>query len=397
MIEGRFFSIPESPSDVDRLRYEASPLSRSTRPPWLEQADSDYYRYLGNRSAAGLASDDRNSFLEEIQHLETAGLVTDRDQANPDVHHIYIRSTSDYDIWSIGIYAGQSLWDLRPAAGATNPVLTREDVTDAPAVLVADPFMVQRGSEWFMFFELLNWRANKGEIGLATSRDGLHWRYQQRVLVEPFHLSYPCVFEDGGDYYMVPESRQSKQVRLYRAVDFPVNWSLVCVLMEDTELVDSTVFQKDGRWWMLSGSSGQFGCSDLRLLEAKSLVGPWKEHPASPVVKDNRQNARPAGRVVQCGRQLVRFAQNCDRVYGRDVRAFEICELTSHAYREHERRDFEVLRPGDSGWNKGGMHHVDAHICENAKWLACVDGWRMADDFYCHRTIGSDSDGTSVD
>jgi hypothetical protein len=35
----------------------------------------------------------------------------------------------------------------------------------------------------------------EGEIGLATSEDGLKWDYKQVVLNEPFHLSYPYVFE----------------------------------------------------------------------------------------------------------------------------------------------------------------------------------------------------------
>ena len=95
-------------------------------------------------------------------------------------------------------------------------------------MFVADPFMIRDSDHWYMFMEVLNWCSNKGEIGLATSEDGLHWDYQQLVLVEPFHLSYPCVFKHSGQYYMVPETRQSDSVRLYRAEPFSRGLAATC-------------------------------------------------------------------------------------------------------------------------------------------------------------------------
>ena len=71
--------------------------------------------------------------------------------------------------------------------------------------------------------------------------------------------------------------------------------------------------------------------------------------------------------------KLVRFTQDCYPTYGRQVRAFEITELTATAYKEHEAKESPVLTPGSSGWNASGMHHVDAHHV-NGSWLACVDG-----------------------
>src|SRR5205085_3879170 len=114
---------------------------------------------------------------------------------------------------------------LAPVPGVINPVLTREDVSDVPAVFVADPFMVRHGRRWFMFFELMNWATWKGEIGLATSDDGLRWHYEEVVLAEPFHLSYPYTFHWEGSVYMVPESQQAGSIRLYRAEDFPGGWT----------------------------------------------------------------------------------------------------------------------------------------------------------------------------
>lgn len=112
------------------------------------------------------------------------------------------------DVYSISIYEGGSPLDLRPAAGADNPVLQAADVTDVAAIYVADPFMIRGGGEWHMFFEILPQADEKGVIALASSADGLKWRYRQVVLDEPFHLSYPYVFEFEGEHYMIPESHR---------------------------------------------------------------------------------------------------------------------------------------------------------------------------------------------
>ena len=69
-----------------------------------------------------------------------------------------------------------------------------------------------------MFFEIWNWQKKQGEIGLASAADLRGpWHYERVVLVEDFHLSYPCVIEADGQRYMVPESHDAGGVRLYRA------------------------------------------------------------------------------------------------------------------------------------------------------------------------------------
>ena len=113
-------------------------------------------------------------------------------------------------------------------------------MTDVPAAYVADPFLLRAHGRWHMFFEVYNWRANKGEIGLATSEDGLRWAYRRIVLAEEFHLSYPYVFEWAGERWLVPESFQSGSVRLYRADPFPERWTLAATLLEGPYLVDAS-------------------------------------------------------------------------------------------------------------------------------------------------------------
>jgi beta-xylosidase len=118
-------------------------------------------------------------------------------------------------LWSIGVYSGPSPTQLTDDRRMSNPVITREQVTDIPAAIVADPFLLHVGPTWYMFFEALNRSCGRGEIAVATSPDLSSWTYQLIVLREPFHISYPSVFEWMGDYYMVTETNQTRTFRLF--------------------------------------------------------------------------------------------------------------------------------------------------------------------------------------
>jgi hypothetical protein len=275
-------------------------------------------------------------------------------------------------MWSIGIYTGESPLLLSPAEGVDNPVLTREQVRDVPASFVADPFMVFRDGAWYMFFEVLNRETERGEIGLAISSDGLSWTYRQIVLAEPFHLSYPYVFEWQGEYYMIPETLAAQCVRLYRAETFPTRWSCVGSLIEGS-FADPSIFRFDDKWWMFACAT-PYQHDALRLYFAEELNGPWREHPSNPIVSGNRHNARPAGRVLTFDGKIIRFSQDCVPVYGTQVRAFEIQELSTSNYVERELQCSPVLTASSDGWNALGMHHVDAHLRADGSWIACVDG-----------------------
>src|SRR5262249_48419621 len=266
------------------------------------------------------------------------------------------------DPWSIAIHSGAS-----PFALAGEPVLTREDVGPDVA-FVADPFLIERGGVWHLFFEAL---FERGEIGLAPSRDLRAWAFPRGLaLREPFHLSYPHVFEHEGEIFMTPESFAAGAVRLYRANPFPREWEHVADLVPGT-LADPTPFFFGGRWWMFACPRPQHHDA-LALFTAPALAGPWSEHPASPIITGDRRDARPAGRVIAAGGALYRFAQDCVPRYGHAVRAFEITTLAPDRYAEGEPRT--ILGVSGEGWNGRGMHHIDAHQLSSGEWIAAVDG-----------------------
>lgn len=278
-----------------------------------------------------------------------------------------------YAKWSIGIYFGPDPLTIGPTPEKNNPVLTASDVTDVDARFVADPFMIFVDGRGYMFFEVMNSQTDQGDLGLAVSEDGEHWDYRQIVLDEPFHLSYPYVFEWEGEIYLLPETSEASSVRLYRAREFPTSWVFVGNLMAGYHL-DPSVFRYAGKWWMFSTTTATYDVT--RLYFSESLTGNWEEHPQSPIVWRDATKARPAGRVLVDNDRIIRFSQNDKYCYGASVRAFEVLTLSDTQYREREITESPVLQAGDRGWNAMGMHHVDVQQFGDRSWIAAVDGWR---------------------
>ena len=286
-------------------------------------------------------------------------------------------------LFSIGMFTGLSPFELGASSKITNPVLTRKDVIDAKCLFVADPFILKVKSAWYMFFEMYNGYKWKGEIGLAKSDDAYQWVYQGVVLSEPFHLSYPYVFCWGNEFYMIPESGNNHSIRLYRAKNFPFGWEYVCTLLSHQKFADSSVIYHHEKWWLFTETNTDLKHDTLKVFYSVNLLGPWREHPLSPVVRGNPHIARPAGRIIAYDEKLIRFAQDCYPIYGTQVLAFEV-NISEKRYEEKPVAPNPLLKASGEGWNANGMHHLDLHCSTDGEWLACVDGWIAVDSLVEH-------------
>lgn len=295
----------------------------------------------------------------------------------PDVND---RADGDY-IWSIGMFETENLAHFKHKYSSNLPSLSGRNIIDVRGEYVADPFVIERDGTYFMYFEVWNIDKKLGNIGLATSVDGVAWKYERVVLSEPFHMSYPYVFEEAGVYYMIPETHAVAQVRLYRSEVFPLVWKPQQVLL-DEDLCDASVVQYDGKWFMFASPPTN---DRVVLYVATNLLDSWQLHPSSPVLEGKAQG-RPAGRIIRQGdlrlaqsTGLVIYIQDCSGAYGRGVNAFNIVELSDSSARlERMVNDSGLYGNGmDRHWARLGMHHVSVFKQEGDKWLAAVDGWRL--------------------
>jgi hypothetical protein len=258
-------------------------------------------------------------------------------------------------------------WDVRSIPSSR--VYTKEKTGDPLCVMAADPFMIQVGGRWYLFYEHEQDRGPGAFIALATSTNGLDWKHEKTVIQEPFHMSYPHVFEYQGTYYLLPETKRAGALRLYRATRFPDTWVLEKELLRG-RYVDPNLLQTKQGWYLFATSEEP---SELQLFQAPDLLGPWTEHPASPVAR-GVDDSRGAGRIIEVDGKPVRFAQDGYGGYGRAVNAFIIEELTPERYRERPYAGNPVIRHFGQGWANLGMHHIDIHPLGDGRWIACMDG-----------------------
>jgi hypothetical protein len=316
-------------------------------------------RALGVVAAVGVAG--AHGFLVGRRHVFPAPLidgVLERRRRRP------------WGPWSVAATRVADPLDLADAVDTARPVLTWRDVHDVDAVFVADPFVVRDGEAYHLFVEVMERATGHGVIASASSRDGLDWTYDGVVLREPFHLSYPQVFSWRDRHYMVPETNETRTVRLYATDRLPGGWRHEATLLRGHRFVDASLFEHGDRWWMLVSDAGD---PVLNLYVADAPTGPWIEHPANPVVAGDARRARPGGRVLVDDGRIVRFAQDDTDSYGRALSAFEVTELTPERFCERELDAAPLLGPGRSAWNRAGMHHLDL-LRDDHGWLAVVDG-----------------------
>jgi len=233
------------------------------------------------------------------------------------------------DHWRIGIRQG-----AKPLFDADSDLAGFRWIEPSKGHFWADPFGIEHQGKYWVFFEEYSYAESRGWISCAEiSADGTLIS-PARCLDNPdHHYSYPLVFRSGTQLFMIPEAFDSGSVDLYRCEEFPRHWTKQTTLLEG-RFVDTTVWQDQGLWWLMTTSAEpdpRAAC--LLLFYSESLNGSWHFHPANPISTDVRNN-RGAGRVFAANNRLIRPSQNCCPVYGSSFSLNEITELSKTQYQE---------------------------------------------------------------
>jgi len=238
-----------------------------------------------------------------------------------------------------------------------------------PGRFYADPFLFQRDGRRYVFFEDYDASSRRAVICYLEIDEGGRHRSPQVALRQDCHLSYPFVFADGDDVYMLPETAGHRTVELYRAERFPGEWKLERVLLEDVTATDATLLRHEGRWWLFAALAVDGGrpVDELCLFSSDSLHGQWEPHPLNPIVSDVR-SARPAGRIFSRNGRLIRPAQDCSEAYGGRLVFNRIEVISPTEYREGP---IGAIEPAvDSG-------NLRTHSYDSDGTYEVLDGFRM--------------------
>jgi hypothetical protein len=246
-------------------------------------------------------------------------------------HRLHRRITAQrVDEWNAGMIEAPQAAFLDPAFEPRIEWTTYRE----PRQMIADPFLMPGPEGPRLMVEEYSWSLAKGRISeLRRAGPGKPFDSIATVLEEPWHLSYPHIFEHAGVYYAIPEAAGSNRISLYRIDPDTGGWEFDRVLIDNIDAADATIFQHEGRWWMLHSGTQASRAWSLFAWHAPALTGPWEPHTANPV-KSDITSARPGGNVFRHAGQLYRPAQDGRLAYGGALAIMRIDELSVEAFRE---------------------------------------------------------------
>lgn len=221
---------------------------------------------------------------------------------------------------------------------------------------LADPFGVEReGGVTFLCEELdAEVRPHVGRVVAIDFEDDGAFTITPAI-ERDFSVTYPYLIHQDGDVYLVPETYQAGEVKLFKATSFPTEWEEVETMLPIAG-VDCTVFEHEGRWWMAGTDYAEGSNDKLFVWYADGPFGPWTPHPGNPV-KTDLASARPAGTPFVHHGALYRPGQDSSETYGGRVVIHRVTELSPTAFSEEAVTTVEPI-PGTP--ISGGVHTIAA-------------------------------------
>lgn len=197
----------------------------------------------------------------------------------------------------------------------------------------ADPFLFDCNGSTFLFFEEASLKSGIGHISYTNLND----QTQKGIaLKEDFHLSFPNVFSDGEDIFMIPETRNSNSISLYKCIEFPDKWEKSKTLLNNLSAVDSEIVKIDDTYYLFTSISRTkyvVNSDNLYLYYSDSLNNEFIPHQCNPISRDARYS-RMGGKVFFENGKYYRVSQNQSKGYGSGINILEIVTISKFEYKE---------------------------------------------------------------
>ena len=266
------------------------------------------------------------------------------------LNKIVAKITKKEELWNVAISKGN--W--------TNIDMKNSFIVDNPDNhYLADPFVISENNRDFCFVEDFNIKESKGTISVYEILNNTAMRLGG-ALVEPFHLAFPYLFRFESKIYMLPETSENRDIRVYESIEFPLRWRLKKVLMKDIFAADSMLFEHNTKWWLFSNINfvgGTDVCSELFIFYADHPFSEkWIPHKKNPLIVDPSK-ARNGGILFQKD-EIYRVGQRQEfGVYGR---GFSINKILALDTEEYEEKTISRVRP-DFFKKIIGTHHLHSN------------------------------------
>ena len=254
-----------------------------------------------------------------------------------------------YNCWTLfigkGSFLDSTLYRLKPVKMPRNEFW-------------ADPFIFKHKDKNYIFFENYDYKTKKGKISCGRIKNSQLVDVDD-VIEKEYHMSYPFIFKENEDVFLIPETSENNRLEIYKCVDFPFNWELHSTVFEGEKIIDASVYicKNKNKWLFLNKSAGINAPDNSDLYIYKVNSPDFKElepHKNNPVII-NSKVARNGGGIFEYKNETYRPSQaNIDGIYGRGLNINKIKKLTINEYVE------ETIITTQPNFDKGliSMHHL---------------------------------------
>ena len=215
----------------------------------------------------------------------------------------------------------------------------------------ADPFLFEHKGETYIFAELFDRLKGKGKIGVAKIKNGKCGKFKI-CLDLPWHLSYPCVYKQNSEIYMVPECARSGKITVYKSKSFPYEWEESYVLYEGVG-VDTTPVQIEGHPF---GFFTTLKTKDNNKNNCLYYID--NDSKQAQLLTENDLTVRSAGHVFSIGSKTLRPSQDCKNSYGGGLffKMIDDCSVEHFKESNFRRIDVSDIKTNNSSISFNGIH-----------------------------------------
>lgn len=183
----------------------------------------------------------------------------------------------------------------------------------------ADPFILSASDkEIVVLVEEFQYSTSKGRIAkLVIDKASYKLKEMVIILELPTHLSFPFIYRQGSDIYIMPENGASGSSTIYRynqATDELLKVSVVLQL----PLTDAIIHNVNGNDYLFSTMQPSPNRGPLKVYAFDKDALKSADMPISEIGFD-LQISRNAGAMFEVDGQLYRPAQDCVKCYGNGI------------------------------------------------------------------------------
>lgn len=218
---------------------------------------------------------------------------------------------------------------------------------------LADPFVIEKNGKTYIFYEAFDRITKKGKIGYSVFKSHNDIANVKIVINEPYHLSFPNVFNHRGHIYIMPETCERRTVQLYKAIDFPKKWKLDRVLLNDIFSCDTILAEDSIDKYLITSemyhSEAEMPVDNFQSCWVKNvrykLSSELMVKDKGALIAEGDYGIRNGGACFDKDGEYFRVGQDCvKRQYGRGIVIFKVEKIKPYQEKEYYSIDFQKFK-----------------------------------------------------